>query len=407
MYAIEVKSKTEKREFISFPKSLYKNEPGWICPLDSEIEAVFNPALNPSFRHGEAIRWLLKDDNGKTIGRIAAFIDAVRSKANRQSTGGIGYFEVIESREAAFILFDVAREWLSARGMQAMDGPINFGENDTNWGLLVEGFMQQALGMPYNKQYYREFFESYGFIKYFEQYSYHRMVRDENGNITMFPPRLVKIAEWLMKRPGYTFRHFEFRNSSKFIKDLVDVYNDTWSQFKEDFTPMDPAFLNATLKKMKAFIDEELIWFAYYNDKPIAFFILYPDLNQILRHFNGKLNIRNMIRFFYYKRIHEMTRMRAIAGGVHPSHQNSGIESSIFIHLYDVFKRKRWFKELELSWVGDFNPRMMAIYEALGAKKAKVHYTYRYMIDRELPFVRYKEEISEKQRTRVKIQANQ
>ncbi|HVN57865.1 MAG TPA: hypothetical protein VMT63_06195 [Bacteroidales bacterium] len=400
MYTVEVRNHADRREFLRFPKELYRNDPGWIAPLDSETESTFDPGKNPSFRHGEAVRWLLKSDDGKTIGRLAAFIDNIRSKANRQPTGGIGYFEVTDSKEAAFKLFDTAQEWLAARGMQAMDGPINFGENDTNWGLLVEGFMQQGLGMPYNKQYYRNFFEEYGFIKYFEQYSYHRQVRDENSKIVMFPPRLVKIAEWLMKRPGYSFRHFEFRNSRKYINDLVEVYNATWSLFKEDFTPMDPAFLQATLNKMKAFMDEELVWFAYYNDKPIAFFILYPDLNQILRHFNGKLHPWNMVRFLYYKATREMTRMRAIVGGVHPSHQNSGIESSIFIHLYEVFRRKKWYKELELSWVGDFNPRMIAIYEALGAHRAKVHYTYRYMINRELPFVRYKEEMSEKQKLR-------
>lgn len=396
MYLVKVRNKAEKRDFLQFPKDLYRNDNNWICPLDSEIESVFIPSRNPSFRHGEAIRWILKDDNGKTLGRIAAFIDHIRSNANRQPTGGLGYFEVIESREAAFMLFDTAKEWLSAGGMKAMDGPINFGENDMNWGLLVEGFMQQAFGMPYNKQYYRQFFEEYGFIKYFEQYSYHKQIRGEDNKITMFPERLVKIAEWLMKRPGYTFRHFEFRNSRKYIGDLVEVYNDTWSLFKEDFTPLDPAFLEETMKKTRYFLDEELIWFAYFNNKPIAFFILYPDLNQILRHMNGKLSMWNVMRFLYYRATHEMTRMRAIVGGVHPSHQNSGIESSIFIHLYDVFRRKRWYTELELSWVGDFNPKMIAIYEALGATKAKVHHTYRYMIDKSLPFMKYKEEIYQK-----------
>ena len=63
------------------------------------------------------------------IGRVAAFIDKVRSTANRQPTGGMGFFEVIDNKDAAFFLFDAAREWLAARGMEAMDGPINFGEN--------------------------------------------------------------------------------------------------------------------------------------------------------------------------------------------------------------------------------------------------------------------------------------
>jgi hypothetical protein len=81
--------------------------------------------------------------------------------------------------------------------MEVMDGPINFGENDNNWGLLVEGFMQQGFGMPYNKRYYQSFFTEYGFLKYFEQYSYHRTVRGPDSKIVEFPVRMMKIADWL------------------------------------------------------------------------------------------------------------------------------------------------------------------------------------------------------------------
>jgi ribosomal protein S18 acetylase RimI-like enzyme len=280
--------------------------------------------------------------------------------------------------------------------MEAMDGPINFGENDNNWGLLVDGFMQQGFGMPYHKKYYKAFFEDYGFRNYFEQYSYHRDVRGTDNEIVQFPERIMKIAGWLSKRPGYSFHHFDIRKKEKFVKDIVEIYNSTWSVFKEDFTPLNPAFLEESLNKSKAVLDQELIWFAYFNDKPIAFFILFPDLNQILIHFNGKLHLWNLIRFLYYKVTHKMTRMRAIVGGVHPSYQNSGVESAIFLQLYRVFKKKPWFRELELSWVGDFNPKMIAIYEALGAKKVKTHVTYRYFIDNIRPFVRYKDEMTEK-----------
>ncbi len=90
-----------------------------------------------------------------------------------------------------------------------------------------------------------------------------------------------------------------------------------------------------------------------------------------------------------------MTRTRAIVGGVIPSHQNSGVESAIFYHIYQVFKRKPWYTELELSWVGDYNPRMIAIYEALGAIRAKMHITYRYLINEKLPFARYIDEMTQ------------
>jgi hypothetical protein len=397
MQIIEVTIKHHKKEFINLPKRLYKDDPFWVCQLDSALESVFDPKVNHLFRHGEAVRWILKDDNGITVGRIAAFIDKIRSSAHRQSTGGIGFFEAIDNKAVAFTLFDTARKWLISRGMEAMDGPINFGENDNNWGLLVDGYMQQGFGMPFNKMYYRAFFEEYGFKNYFEQYTYHRAIRDENNELVHFPDRIMKIAEWLSRRQGYTFRHFEFGNKEKFINDIVDIYNSAWARFKEDFIPLDPAFLEESLKRAKPVVDEELIWFAYFNDKPISFFILFPDLNQILKHFDGRLNFRNLIRFVYFRMTHKMTRMRAIAGGVHPSYQNSGVESAIFLQLYKIFEHKPWFNELELSWVGDYNPKMISIYEALGAKKTKTHITYRYMINKALPFIRYKDELAGQQ----------
>ena len=91
-----------------------------------------------------------------------------------------------------------------------------------------------------------------------------------------------------------------------------------------------------------------------------------------------------------------MTRMRAIAGGVHPSYQNSGVESAIFYNLYRMFVKKPWFRELELSWTGDFNPKMISVYEALGSKRAKTHITYRYLINKNLTFSRYKDEMYNK-----------
>ena len=396
MKVTEVTTDTQRKEFIHFAKKLYSDDPNWVCPLDSTVEAVFDPERNIAFRHGEATRWLLSDDSGVTIGRVATFIDEVRSEANRQPTGGFGFFEVIESKEAAFMLFDTARRWLSERGMKAMDGPVNFGENDNFWGLLVDGFTQPGFGMPYNKKYYKQFFDEYGFRVYFEQYSYHRNV----GEVEVFPERFMKIAEWISKRPGYTFRHFEFRNQDRFVADMAEIYNATWSVFKEDFTPLDAAMLKNTLRQAKAFIDEELIWFAYHNDRPVAFFVIFPDLNQIIKYFNGRLTAWNIMCFLWFKYNHRMTRMRALVAGVHPSYQNSGIESAIFLKLFHVFRKKRYYKELELSWVGDFNPKMISIYEAIGGVRAKTLMTMRYMIDDTIPFKMYKDEMEENRAAR-------
>src|SRR5689334_2354987 len=99
----EVTSKHHIKEFLMLPVHLYKNEPSWIRPLDKDVESVFDQGVNKAFKHGQATRWLLLDDNNKTIGRVGAFINnKITHKGNDQPTGGMGFFECINDQAAAF-----------------------------------------------------------------------------------------------------------------------------------------------------------------------------------------------------------------------------------------------------------------------------------------------------------------
>src|SRR5207244_1439155 len=132
--------------------------------------------------------------------------------------------------EAANLLFDTAKKWLQERGMEAMDGPINFGERNAWWGLLVEGFTPPTYQMNYNPPYYNELFESYGFKDYFQQLSYSIDVNAPR------PERYVAITERLKKSGDYTFRHVEKNKLKKYAGDFRTVYNKTWKflpNFKE------------------------------------------------------------------------------------------------------------------------------------------------------------------------------
>jgi hypothetical protein len=143
------------------------------------------------------------------------------------------------------------------------------------------------------------------------------------------------------------------------------------------------------MNKAKPILDPELNWFAYHNDEPIAFFTFFPDANQIFRHLNGKLHLWNKLRFLVLKKRKVITRMRGNTGGVTPKFQNSGVESGIIYRLKQIVDRKTQYKQAELSWVGDFNPKMISLYQAAGAYHAKTHHTYRYMINKEIPFKRF------------------
>jgi hypothetical protein len=381
MILTEVTDKKTRRAFLGMVDAIYAGDTNYVRPINKEIEEVFDPAMNSFFSHGEAIRWILKDENGKVIGRVASFINKRKAYTFQQPTGGMGFFECVNNRDAAFRLFDKCRDWLSGKGMQAMDGPINFGENDVNWGLLVEGFTHPGIGMNYNPPYYREFFESYGFRFYFEQISNHLDLTRR------LPDRFWKIADWAMKKPELTFRHLEPGHTDKFIRDIKEVYDDAW-KFHENYTPLDEVTIRKGMQKAKDFLDPELVWFAYYNEEPAAFLVQFPDVNQIIKHFHGKLNVINKLRFMWLKYRKTITRTRIVIMGVKPKYQRYGVETGIFWHLDQMMQKRKHITEMELGWVGDFNPKMRALHESVGAKFAKRHVTYRKLFNENIDFQR-------------------
>jgi hypothetical protein len=378
----EVNDKKSKRLFHRVPHLVYKEDPNWACPLEVMVENTFDPAKNPSFKNGDACRWVLLNDKGKAIGRIAAFYNMDKALLFEQPTGGCGFFECVDNHEASGLLFETAVKWLKSRGMEAMDGPVNFGENYINWGLLVEGFMPQGFGMPYNPPYYLKLFERFGFQIYFKQFSYHL-----DTTLPELPERFWKIAEWVAKKPQFSFEHFSWDRKDKFVDDFATVYDDAW-RYHEHFKPMDKDELRDFLVSSKMMIEEEFIWFAYHEGHPIALYVMIPDINQILIRMNGKLNLLNILRLMWYKKRKLMTRTRSIIIGISPKFQRSGIESAMFWHLRPAMYRKPWYKEMELSWAGDFNPKIIALYESVGGKQMKTHYTMRFLFDRKKPFVR-------------------
>ena len=165
MKLIEVITQKDNQEFLELPVRLYKKEKNWIRPLDKDVENVFKREKNKAFQNGECIRWILKTDKGDVIGRVAAFLEREKIfHGNEQPTGGMGFFECIENKEAAFILFDACKKWLQERNIEAMNGPINFGERDRWWGLLVDGFDKEPnYRCNYNFSYYKFFLKNMDF----------------------------------------------------------------------------------------------------------------------------------------------------------------------------------------------------------------------------------------------------
>src|SRR4030095_10503011 len=150
MKLVEVTTSGLSREFLEVNAVINKDSSSYIRPLNKDINQVFDTKKNKAFRHGTAARWILKNGENELIGRIAAFTNKkYKNKGDDVPVGGIGFFDSINNQEAADMLFDVAKHWLLQNGMEAMDGPINFGERDRWWGLLVDGFQPPLYCMNY------------------------------------------------------------------------------------------------------------------------------------------------------------------------------------------------------------------------------------------------------------------
>ncbi|MBL0052514.1 MAG: hypothetical protein IPP29_13900 [Bacteroidetes bacterium] len=381
MQIIEVTTKEQAQQFLQLPLQLYKNDKNWAQPLDKDIDEVFDKEKNKFFRHGICTRWLLAD-NGKTIGRVAAFVNHKLAKKNDQPTGGMGFFECINDQKAANILFDTCAAWLKEQGMEAMDGPINFGERESWWGLIIDGFNPPQYKMNYNLPYYQTLFETYGFKDYFQQHCY------AIEQLEDLPQKFYQRHAEISKIPEYSFRTLKMNEIEKYAEDFRSIYNQAWVQHGSG-RDLEQKQVQGFFKKLKPIIDPDIMAFAYYKNDPVAFAICLPDINQLFRKLNGKFGLWQKIKFFVMLKLHVCTKMIGTVFGIIPAHQGKGLDAYIFVEMEKIVKRKKSYDEFEMQWVGDFNPRMLNIAKEFCPVRSRVLVTYRFLFDRTKEFVRH------------------
>jgi len=381
MNIIEVNSKKDKKDFIQIACSIYKNEKNWIRPLDKDINSVFDPKTNKAFRKGDVKRWILKNNN-ETIGRIAAFYSSKNDK-EKLRVGGCGFFECIDDEEAAKMLFDTAKNWLEKNGYNSMDGPINFGERDKWWGCLVEGFdIDPNYLQNYGKAYYQKLFENYGFQLLFRQLTFLKKVR------TPLSEKLSLKAERALRDPNYNFKTLEKRNIQKYIRDFTKIYNDAWSKYP-GVSKLELSQAKLLFTQLKPILDEKILWFAYHNNDPVGFFISIPEMNQIFKHVNGKLDLFGKLKTFYHLKIKKSCKkMVGLVFGIVPKHQGKGVDGALIMASRETIQEKLAYEDLELNWIPDFNKSMIRVAEQVQVKLGKIHHTYRYNFDRSIPVER-------------------
>lgn len=381
MELIEVNTPELAKEFIKANVELNKSNPNYIRPLDKDINEVFDRKKNKTFRSGECTRWILKDKDKNLIGRIAAFTNnKYKNKGDDVPVGGMGFFDCINNQDAADMLLDVAKHWLMQKGMQAMDGPINFGERDRWWGLVVQGFQQPLYCMNYNPPFYKELLENYGFKGFYNQICF-----GMDAKAPLKPKMFERHAKFKDNKDFYAI-HAKKNNLEKFAADFTIVYNKAWAghgglkQIKLEQVKL-------MFNKMKPVMDERLIWFAYHKEDPVAMFVNLPDLNQWFKYLNGKFDLFHKLKFLWLQKTKPNKKFLGLVYGIVPEFQGTGVDAFMIVESSYIIQPHTPYLEYEMQWIGEFNPKMVNVAETLGESfRSRTLTTYRYLFDRTKEF---------------------
>ena len=383
MKLIAVKDPRTLKDWMRLPWSIYAQDPNWIPHLKQDVEKVFDPTRNKLLKEGEVERWVLYDPQDKAIGRIAAFINPKTAYTEAQPTGGMGFFECSNDQQAANILLDAARDWLKERGMEAMDGPINLGDRNMFWGLLIKNFTDPPIyGTNYNPAYYKDLLENYGFQVWFNQLFFKRSALEPVQQVFHRKFKQLEDDKRIVMHDSVG------RSIQQIAEDFCTVYNDAWVDH-ENHKAMELPTALKIVKAMKPVMDPRLLIFIRYDDRPIAMYISLPELNEIFRYVDGDLNWIGKLKFLWHKWRGTVESMTGIVFGVAKEWQGKGIEGALIVFGEKNIVEKKLYKDTVLTWVGDFNPRMVRVCENLGATNYRTLATYRYLFDRDKPFERH------------------
>ena len=372
-----VESRTERKQFLTFPWQLYRTDPNWIPPLRQNQKALVGYAKHP-FHEVADVQTFLAFADGEPCGRIAAILNHTHNKYHSERLGFWGFFESIDNQEVATKLFDAVRQWMAERDIHQLRGPCNPSLN-YECGLLVEGFHSpHTFMMTYNPPYYQRLVESYGFRGAQDLFAYWAPV----DMVYKLDKKLAFIASEAQERFGIKVRPIDKSRFEEEIVLFLDIYNQslggTWG-----FVPLTKHEIEHMSAEMKHLIIPELALFATVEDRPIGAVFGMPDYNPRIKQIDGRLfpfGFLKLINFSFLKPINKyrpFKRFRAIATAVIPEYQKWGVGLVLLKSLIPkIFESG--LKEAEFSWVLESNHLSRKSLEKGGAILEKTYRIYDY-----------------------------
>jgi GNAT superfamily N-acetyltransferase len=356
-------------EFIRFPWRVYDGDHLWVPPLIREREAFLDPDRNPFFQHARVQLFLAREAR-RTVGRLAAVVNDAHNRFHGEKAGFFGLFECLPgSQAAAGALLGAAEAWVRERAATFIRGPVNLSTNELDCGLLVEGFgSAPVFGSSYNPPYYAQLIEAAGLSKCKDLLAFYRSYHPP------LPPRVLRALEAAGRRksrPPVSIRPIDMRKLEAEALRIASIYNEAWSD-NWGFVPISEAEARHLARQLKDAILPDLSLMAEVDGQAVACFVSIPDLNQVIRHLNGRLTPWGLL--YARARRRRIDTVRVALLGVKKLYRGVGIDLRL---LMESWKQRATHRlHLELAWVLEDNESMIRILQEIGAVAYKRYRLY-------------------------------
>lgn len=364
---VTVRSRPELNEFINLPWKIYAQYPKWVPPLKKEVRRMLDPLKHPFWEFSERILFLARRGS-KTVGRIAGIVDGNNNEYHNEKMGIWGFFECVDDPEAAAALFLSVETWVKEKGMNFLRGPLN-PSNNHEAGLLMDGFdYPPVLMTTYNPPYYLRLIESCGFTKEKDLLAF--LIEREY----QLPEWMERLAQRIARKKGIRIRHVCLKNADAEFALIREIYNDAWSD-NWGFVPLTDNEMKDIQKSVMAFADPDMGFFINYMNEPAAFCLVFPDINPLLKRFNGRIGLLGPLKYLLYR--HEINGLRLMMFGIKEKYRQLGLPMLAFHHIYEVIREKGKYQYMEMSWTLEDNEPINGLIADAGARIYKKYRIFR------------------------------
>jgi GNAT superfamily N-acetyltransferase len=362
-----VSSRRERKLFLEFPWRHYRGDPNWVPPLRQNQKELVGFAKHPFYDDAVGQAFLAMR-GGEVCGRILALVNHAHNRLYNEKRGFFGFFESVDDRAVADGLFDAACEWLRSQGMTEVRGPVNPSQN-YECGLLVEGFDAPPTFMiTYNKPYYGELFERYGFAKTQDLYSFW-------GHVDMLKSldkKLSFVVQEAAERFNIRVRPFNPKRFSEELEIFLDIYNQSL-EGSWGFVPLSKSEGRHMGAGLKHLIVPDLAILAEVDGRVVGGTFGLLDYNPRIKQIDGRLFPFGFLKLLFRRRA--IKKVRLMSTNVLPEFQRWGVGLVLVNGI--VPKVLEWGIEIgEFSWVLESNHLSRKTLERGGAKRDKVFRIY-------------------------------